>query len=74
MVAHLHYNEIIAKKAVSRGLSSSDRFSRKEIVKILEPPKCRVRGTPKKPEKAQESIYPGQTLTFMFKSVESIVI
>ena len=42
-----------SEQAVSRGLSTSDRFSRKEIVKIqtFKQPKYIVMGTPKKPNK-----------------------
>ena len=32
--------------------------------------KCRAWGTPKNPGKDQELIYRGQSLTFMFKSIE----
>ena len=40
------------QQAASRGLSTSDRLSGKELSKYrLKPPKFRVRGTPKKPDK-----------------------
>ena len=58
---YLYTNHISTKQAVMRGPT---RVKRKESEKHP------FRGTPKKPEKGQEWIYPGQPLTFMFKSIE----
>ena len=44
------------KQAISRGLSTSDSFSRKELSKYrFKPPKYIVRGTTKKPDKTRKN-------------------
>ena len=46
----------LKQQAVSRGLSTSDRFTCKELSKYrLKPPKYKVPGTPKKPDKTPRS-------------------
>ena len=55
----------------SRGVSRCKTvFLAKKLSKYRhKPPKCRVRGTTKKPEKTQLIIQPEKPLTFMFKRV-----